>query len=116
MRYVANVGGNLLSVGKIEERGFKDTFENREDKVTEQNDETVFIAKRKERLYFIKEKQHIAYVAITTDEELWHRRLGHPSYNDVKGLNKDFNCSKHELYPKKEELCSMSVQGKMKRL
>lgn len=113
--YVPKLGGNLLSVGRIEERGLKVEFANGEAKVTEKNDETVFIAKRKGRLYVVEEQQPTAYVARTASEELWHRRLGHPSYNALKGLNEDI-CHGEELIPKQENLCSVCIQGKMNKL
>ncbi|GBM87360.1 hypothetical protein AVEN_112787-1 [Araneus ventricosus] len=92
------LGGNLLSIGRTEEKGFEVEFLNGEAKVTGKNGETVLTAKRKGRLCIIEEyKSSVLYITRTENEELWHRRMGHPHYNAIKKL--DLTVSKSESSP-----------------
>ncbi|GBL79062.1 hypothetical protein AVEN_49006-1 [Araneus ventricosus] len=107
--YVPKLGGNLISIGSIEEKGFKVEFLNGEAKVTE---ETVPTSKRKGRLYIIEENKSSVYITRTENEKSWHRRMGHPHYNVVKKM--DCTVSKSESSPTLNELCSTWIQGKMR--
>ncbi|GBN36307.1 hypothetical protein AVEN_177820-1 [Araneus ventricosus] len=60
--YVPKLGENLLSIRRIEEKGFKVEFLNGEAKVTGKNGERVLKAKRKGRLYIIEENGWSAYI------------------------------------------------------
>ncbi|GBO16700.1 hypothetical protein AVEN_268949-1 [Araneus ventricosus] len=77
--YVPKLSENLLSIRRIEEKGFKVEFLNGEAKVIGKNGERVLKAKRKGRLYNIEENKWSAYITRTENEELWHRRMVSPS-------------------------------------
>lgn len=111
--YVPNLGGNLLSIGRIEERGFKVEFSDGEAKILEKNGVVILTAKREGRLYVVKEKQDFAHIARSKNDELWHRRLGHPNYSLIKGCYSNEDESGSEDPP--DERCSVCIQGKMKR-
>lgn len=111
--YVPNLGGNLLSLGRIEERGFKVQFAHGEAKVLSQNDEVILKARRKGRLYMVVEDQPVAYLTKTTDD-LWHSRLGHPCQSASKNLESTNN-SKQEPHSMPKKTCTVCIKGKMKR-
>ena len=46
--YMPDLDGDLISIGRMEERGFKTEFAEREEKVLSHNNEIVFKGKEKE--------------------------------------------------------------------
>lgn len=111
--YVPNLGGSLLSIGRIEERGFRVQFAEGEAKIINKDGETVLTAKRRGRLYMIEESQPTAYLTKAENEELWHRRLGHPHKTGVKSF--DSSVDNQKTNPSTNSPCSVCIQGKMKK-
>jgi len=75
---------NLLSVGKITDRG-RVTFDDKKARVTDGRYKTILTAYRKNGLYFLREERcessaeaNVAKSACkVADIETWHRRMGH---------------------------------------
>lgn len=111
--YVPNLGGSLLSIGRIEERGFRVQFADGEAKVIDKNGETVLTARRRGRLYIIEESRPSALLTRAENEEMWHRRLGHPHNSGIKGIDSTVNNQKTNLSTNSP--CSVCIQGKMKK-
>lgn len=111
--YVPNLGGNLLSIGRIEERGFKIEFADGMAKILSKSETVVLEAKRRGRLYIVEENQPAAYITKTATNELWHRRLGHPCQNAMKNI--EHSSSEEESPIVSNKPCSICIQGKMKR-
>lgn len=111
--YVPKLGGNLLSIGRIEEKGLKVEFADGKAKVIDNNGKTLLSARKKGRLYIIEEQIATACMTRTESVELMHRRLGHPHYNTVKNLNSIDEDKK--LPALANAPCSICIQGKMKR-
>ncbi|KAL1467807.1 hypothetical protein MTO96_025945 [Rhipicephalus appendiculatus] len=84
--YVPDLNGNLLSVGRIEERGFYVTFAEGKAEVTMDTGELILTATQEGRLYSVKEATKSTMMAQTKNTALWHRRLGRLHYDAVRSL------------------------------
>ena len=77
--YVPDIDQNLLSVAQLVEKGFKVIFEENWCLIKDAKGKDVFRVKMRAKSYalnLIEEKQ-IAFSSMTTNVELWHKRLGH---------------------------------------
>lgn len=109
--YVPALDGNLLSVGRIEERGFRVIFSNGRGEVWKNGEDRILSAVRTGRLYIAEEVGPSSRLAIESndgDALLWHRRLGHLHQDAVHLLCGETSCTKAER-------CSTCVQGKLRR-
>lgn len=70
-------GGNMLSIGRIVEKGYKIEFAHGQAIILSENNEIVLRATRKGRFYIVEKDQPVAYISKMTVNELWHSRLGH---------------------------------------
>ncbi|KFM59138.1 Retrovirus-related Pol polyprotein from transposon TNT 1-94, partial [Stegodyphus mimosarum] len=86
--FSCELGGNLLSIGRIEERGLKVEFPEGKAKVIGKNGDTLLSGEKKGRLYIIKEKMATAYATKTESANLLHHRLGHPHFCTTKNIGK----------------------------
>lgn len=93
--YIPGLEGNLLSVGRIEEKGMTVSFVDGK-AIVRKGKEEILTAHREGRLYVVSQRQHRANI-VSDHEELMHRRLGHPHNYATK------------------DLCQICVQAKMKR-
>lgn len=100
--YVPNIDGNLLSVGRLIEKGLKITFENNEASVTNSSGEVILKAFRKNRLYEIEEQTQLGKL-MKGDSTLWHRRFGHFDGGNLTNVRKFY-----------EESCPACIMGRMK--
>lgn len=100
--FVPNIDGNLLSVGRLIEKGLKITFENNEASVTNSNDDIILKAYRKNRLYEIEEQTQLEKL-MNGDSSLWHRRFGHFDGGSLTNVRKFY-----------EESCPACIMGRMK--
>lgn len=71
--YVLNLDGNLLSTGRIEEKGYKIEFAHGEARILSEENEVVLKARGKGRLYIVEEDQPVAFTTKTTVNEIWRR-------------------------------------------
>ena len=99
---------NLLSVRKLELKGFKILFSDGKGLIS-RREIIVAEAYRQNTLYELKLRRYTknAYMStVCQNVDLWHKRVGHISYNALKKLtNLDFS-------EKLESLCQYCVEGK----
>ena len=91
---VEGLSYNLLSISQLYDKDCRVTFDSQECTIFEPNCETMkFTGKRVNNMYMINldESAH-ENLCLTTNKEdlacLWHRRLGHTSYNILHKLKK----------------------------
>lgn len=106
--YVPALNGNLLSVGRIEERGLQVTFAAGKAFVSKDNGEVVLTATKQGRLYTVEEAEVSSRLAKAKDTSLWHRRLGHLHQDAVRSL---CGTSKDHM----EDHCDVCRLGKLRR-
>lgn len=106
--YVPELNCNLLSVGRIEERGLRVVFAEGKAEVIEGDGQLILAATREGRLYSVEEEQPVCRAAIADDPSLWHRRLGHLHQAAVRSL-----CGSTSKSP--EGGCDTCHQGKLRR-
>lgn len=115
---VLNLETNLISVRKLEMKGFKIIFENGMGKIIHRNN-IAAIAFRKQKLYelefSIKTTEEGALSSeVVNDTELWHKRLAHLSYGGIqklKTLVDGIQVEKVNLGP-----CKICMEGKQVKL
>ena len=94
MIHVPDLRTNLLSVGKITEKGFSVTFNRNSASIIDDDGNTKFVAKRIDGLYYLEGNARSEcrltlhrkiQNGISTDSEIvkWHRRLGHLNLKDL---------------------------------
>lgn len=105
--FVPRLEGHL-SIGRIEEKGFKVQFDDGKAKAIDRSGCVVLTAHRRGRLYIAEENQPKGYISKTANEELWHRRLVHPHNRRIKvdGTN---------LEATQNKPCAVCKQGNMNR-
>lgn len=118
--FVKDLKANLLSVRKIEQAGLSVTFENNSVVVSKEK-HIVFQATCNDRVYSVKFKlkgESVAQKACTLKANqcniLWHRRLGHPSNEKMKQLQREqyINISGSDG---KDIICEICVKSKQTR-
>ena len=100
--FVPNIDGNLLSVGRLLEKGLKIIFENNEAQVLNSKGDVILKAFRKNRLYEIEEQTQLGKL-LKGDSTLWHRRFGHFDGGTLTNVRKFY-----------EESCPACIMGRMK--
>ena len=90
--FVPNLGKNLLSIGKISEKGVIVQFSKQICIFKTQSHQEIGFALLQKGLYILQTAQqqilHAVNNATAADsKELWHFRLGHLNYNDMKQLD-----------------------------
>ncbi|KAH7970408.1 hypothetical protein HPB49_006711 [Dermacentor silvarum] len=106
--YLPDLNGNLLSVGRIEERGLHMTFAGVKGEVTNDTGELILTGTREGRLYSVKEEIMSMKMVKTKDTALWHRRLGH--------LQQDaFRCLCRASEDPVKDKCDTRCLGKRRR-
>ncbi|UYV69112.1 hypothetical protein LAZ67_6002474, partial [Cordylochernes scorpioides] len=99
--YVPELDGNILSVGRIEERGNKVLFQNGKASVFGSDGGLILKSNRRGRIYTVEELK-IAKVK-SPSADIWHRRLGYIYKRDLQNVSDTAEC----------EVC---LEGKMRRL
>jgi len=124
--FVPELRTNLLSVGKMCDKGYKVTFNSRTADVIDKEGMIVLRAERHNNgLYFLKTASYnkSANVAFqgnvnenSTATKIWHKKMGHLNYRDlakcirtgaIRGIN--------IRIPDKTTLCEVCTHGKMTR-
>jgi len=87
---------NLLSVGKIVDRGFRVIFDKDKANIIDKNNRVVLTAYRKGELYYLRgtatdySNANLAEDKIVIDDfKVWHRRMGHLNARDLIECCKD---------------------------
>ena len=90
--YVPDLRSNLLSVGKITDRGYIVIFDDKSARVMSADGRTVLSADRTDGLYVLREYKQTcgavenpngAAVSALSATEMWHRRMGHLNFHDL---------------------------------
>lgn len=124
--HVPKLRTNLLSVGKICDRGFKIVFEREKATVVDAKGGIVMKADRDQGgLYCVKTAPHemsanaecykksIKKLSLA---EIWHRKLGHINYRDLWKCHQDKAVIGLKLDERRDEVfCDTCVKGKMTR-
>jgi len=94
---VPELRANLLSVGKITDRGYRVIFDNVKAVVTDKENQTILTAYRKDGLYYLREatsnpsfEANLAGNIKSADSvEMWHRKMGHLNVHDLVKCHRD---------------------------
>lgn len=125
--HVPNLRMNLLSVGKITDKGFKVLFEEESAKIINREEKTILKAKRIDGLYYLPEIGHKYESTMkrrTSSEEAhlisietWHRRMGHLNIKDLVESHRKGNILGIDIKYSNEDLhCETCIRGKMNRI
>jgi hypothetical protein len=111
--YVPDLGGNLLSVGRIEQKSYFINFKEGKARIyKDEHSDPILTAHRCGRFYRIEEKCEATYMTRHGNKDLLHRRLAHLHMEAVKKIE-NFKSSSTEDPDK--ELCTTCVLGIMKK-
>lgn len=116
---VPDVAVNLLSVGKITDRGNKVIFEKDKAYIVEKSGEVTLTAQRKAGLYYIEfnEKNSCNYSSKEYSDVMeWHRKLGHINERNLKKMATDNLMYGLNLVNETFETCETCIKGKLSRL
>lgn len=90
--YIQGIKCNLLSIGQLLERNYKIHMENKMLKVMDANGSLVLkvpMAQNKTFKVELKVMENISFATTTNKEEwIWHYRLGHLNFRDLKAILK----------------------------
>lgn len=116
---------NLLSVGKICDRGYKVTFESDAATIVDAGGESVLRAERDSGgLYLLKTGNRETVANSAQDNgisnkpkatEMWHRKMGHLNYRDLWNCQRSKAVSGLELDERPNNICDICAKGKMTR-
>ena len=118
--HVPDLRTNLLSVGKITDRGYKVIFDKLTAKIVDKrNNKTVLIADRKNELYYIRESKSECCAAIKNEDrtlKTWHRKMGHLNVRDLMKCVRAGDVRGIEIDDATSDLaCEVCARGKMTR-
>lgn len=121
--FVPDLRTNLLSVGKITDKGYRVIFEKDSAEILDDKGNTLLVAKREDGLYYIKTKREdecaanaMSQSAIKNSVSLWHRRMGHLNTKDLVRAAKTGIIEGVKFTESEAELsCDVCIQGKMSR-
>lgn len=120
--YIPNLKFNLLSVSKLEEKGFAVMFSNGKATISRKN-KVYLEAVRDEKLFvinvpFLKEQSEAhSVVSHTSDLMLWHRRYGHLNQAMLVSLSNKHIVNGLPTWKNKDlGFCEPCIKGKMSKL
>ncbi|GAU16908.1 hypothetical protein TSUD_36660 [Trifolium subterraneum] len=89
--YVPEINQNLLSVGKLLEKGFKVIFEDKNCIIKDPIGQEMFKVKMKSKSFSFDpmKKERSAFPVTTSTTDLWHKRLGHFHYSGMDYMLKN---------------------------
>uniref|UniRef100_A0A0A1WFC7 Retrovirus-related Pol polyprotein from transposon TNT 1-94 n=1 Tax=Zeugodacus cucurbitae TaxID=28588 RepID=A0A0A1WFC7_ZEUCU len=86
--YVPDLLMNFISIPKIDEKGFKATFENGCAVVRDKEDNSViFKANKENSLYVIRDKIQSCNITRAENTVMWHNRYGHINFRSLSELS-----------------------------
>ena len=116
---VPKLSANLLSVPSMVDKDLRVLFVRDKCLVYNNSGKILFKAPRSGNLFVVEQKQRgdstnpEAALAVSSEQELWHRRLGHLGATQMRQLQHEKNLSPNTaIHPHSCEVCH---QGKMKR-
>ena len=81
---------NLLSISQLCDKGFKVVFDSSCCRVLDKDNSCVFVGNRENNVYTIDMNDFISNIsclsALNEDSWLWHRRLGHASFDHLSRI------------------------------
>lgn len=119
--YVPDLRIDLMSVGKITDRGFDVIFKKEKALVQNSDAEIKMVADRINGLYFVRENSEVAS-AVSEDKgvskiELWHKRLGHLNEKSLKNIVSEKKVLGIEFDTKdKLPVCESCLTGKFSQI
>jgi len=89
---IPGMKSNLLSIGQLLEKGYKVSLENKMMRVNDSKGKLILKAPMSKNMTFkielnVMEHRCLA-TAVSRDEWLWHYRLGHLNFRDLKSMQK----------------------------
>lgn len=117
--HVPSLAGNLLSVSRIADLGFRVLFDQKQCHVLK-GEESVLVGQRKGGLYHLKQAPESALLVNPKHSDLckhlWHRRLGHRDVQAVDKIVRDNLGHGLKLDPcEVQSVCGPCCEGKMIR-
>lgn len=104
---------NLLSVSKLEMNGFRITFENGQGLITKGNKRIAVAHRNNLELYELTFRKPVLANLSTNDGlDIWHKRMGHLNYEDVKKLTDKTTGLKVNFPRNVKRLCEICIEGK----
>ena len=121
--FVPDLRTNLMSVGKITDKGHRVIFEKECASIVDKNGDVLLVADRIDGLYYIQAKRcianSVANKATISNEELlnlWHRRMGHLNIKDLVTATQKETIRGIDMNKSVEGVsCDVCIQGKMSR-
>ena len=115
--YIPGIKCNLLSIGQLLERGYKIRMEDKVLRVVDVNGVLILKAPMAANRNFkvelrVMEHRFLA-TAANREEWLWHYRLGHLNFRDLKALQQNGMVTGLPHINIPTEICEECVQGKM---
>lgn len=121
--YVPKLNTNLMSVGKITDRGYNVLFDKHNARVVDKRGNVIIKARRSENgLYYLKstdsrEKSESSLFTSSDDIKTWHRKMGHLNETDMKLALRRKLLHGFQFNPaEKLGNCEICIQGKFSRL
>jgi len=115
--HVPDLTTNLLSVSKITQRGHTVVFDKEKCTIYDEDKNIVATATEDHGMYKLnKSKNHVNIAnTITSNYEIWHRRLGHPSHNALIKM-KDELLEGIKVDAISQNVCISCIKSKQHRL
>lgn len=112
---VPNLSYNLLSVRKLESKGLRVIFENGKG-IIQKDDMTLAVAQRSESnmytLNFTCKEPHCHVTSPVETIELWHERLAHLSYDNIRKLQMQVDGMNFKAGKSEHDFCHTCIEGK----
>lgn len=121
--YVPQIGGNLISVKKLAEKGIKVTFYQNTCEIRSPEEKQIGFADAINNLYRLRVKNSVN--SVTTDNNYcihdWHRILGHRSMDAIRNIEKENIATGIKLAECRKSCknlanCDVCIKGKLTRL
>ncbi|CAK9818809.1 Retrovirus-related Pol polyprotein from transposon TNT 1-94 [Anthophora quadrimaculata] len=124
--HVPDLRCNLLSIGKITDRGYKVIFTKHQAKIIDEKGNEKLIAVRRDGLYYVEQKDSSPHAMATDGDttksrddnvvDIWHRRLGHLNQRDLLEAKRRCNIPNGSVEDFKRILrCEICIENKMTR-
>lgn len=117
--YVPDLRTNLLSVGKITDKGCEVIFNKNNAFIVDSEGEIKLAAERIGDLYYVRERnrnKNFVHMSVTSSENflLWHRRLGHLNVTDMIKAKRNGTVKGLDIQKSEGKLeCDICCKGKM---
>lgn len=116
--YVPDLRTNLLSVAKITDKDCEVVFKRNNAVVRDRNGDVRLVADRIGDLYYLRQSKESSYIAESSAEmQMWHERLGHLNFQDLKELvKKNVATGIKFVTIERQPHCDVCIKGKLSTL